>query len=121
MQQDFKKIVAVNVFDIDYTDMMIGLGAPVFEGIFMYFLSPESEGGGVIIRTRSFVFVTTLFFETNASSTSSSSSSTLISGFNKLYSTVVSVVLSTGGKLAVLFPRPTSSAPTCSSDWHSVS
>jgi len=41
-----KKFVAVNVFENDYIDMMIGLGAPVFEGIFMYFLSPEGGGGG---------------------------------------------------------------------------
>jgi hypothetical protein len=41
---DFKKFVVVNVFDNDYIGMMIGLGAPVLEGIFMYFLSPE--GGG---------------------------------------------------------------------------
>lgn len=36
----------VNVFDNDYIGMMIGLGAPVLEGIFMYFLSPEGVGGG---------------------------------------------------------------------------
>jgi hypothetical protein len=43
---DFKKFVVVNVFDSVYTAMMIGLGAPVLEGIFMYFLSPEGGGGG---------------------------------------------------------------------------
>jgi hypothetical protein len=41
---EFKKFFVVNVFSNDYIDMMIGLGAPVLEGIFMYFLSPE--GGG---------------------------------------------------------------------------
>jgi len=44
---EFKKFVVVNVFDNDCIDMMIGLGAPVFEGIFMYFLSPEGGGGSL--------------------------------------------------------------------------
>ena len=43
---NFKKFVMVNVFDNDYIDMMIGLGAPVLEGIFMYFLSPEGGERG---------------------------------------------------------------------------
>lgn len=64
-----QKFVSVNVFDIAYS-----WGAPLWEGIFMHFPSPE---GGIIIWSWSLVFITTLFFEPNASST-------LISGFNKL-------------------------------------
>jgi len=44
---EFEKFVVVNVFDNDCIDMMIGLGAPVFEGIFMYFISPEGGGGSL--------------------------------------------------------------------------
>lgn len=84
------KLVVVNVCDTDYTHDDRFEGACIGRNFYVY---PLPLRGGVIIRTRSFVFVTTLLFETNASS-----SSTLISGFNKLYSTVVSVVLSTGGE-----------------------